>query len=305
MEAAENGADDDVDPRTETTPATIDVQRDLKSDLPITAAGLILDLDADKDVQLDQEGTRVESWRNQVPGAAADLFVKRDKGRKVPGSGMPSLKKNINAIGGHNALVFVQQELVNMDEDAFDELLTGKGYTWFAVISAYEQRKGKRDVNSFFGNLKNGSFYEGFWGNLMDDNRPWMGSRNGIKPAKGKPTLWDEKLNPLVVGPTPLEKRRFYLIMGRMAAGQGSVGLDLYVNSSEPVASKMVPVNPKANASKMAVGQERDATNHPGVESYCGEMARLLIFERPLADGELARVATYLTETYTLDTSTP
>ena len=48
----------------------------------------------------------------------------------------------------------------------------------------------------------------------------------------------------------------------------------------------MVPVNPKANPSKMAVGQERDATNHPGKESFHGEIARFLIFERPLSDKE-------------------
>ena len=286
------------------SPALIDVRGDLKSDLPVTA-GLMLDLDADKDVQLEEGGKKVESWRNQVPGAAADLFVKRDEGRKVPGSGMPTLKTDVKALGGHNALVFVKQELVNMEEDAFDELVTGKGYTWFAVISAYKQRKGKRDVNSFFGNLKNGSFYEGFWGNLMDDNRPWMGSRNGIKPAKGKPTLWDEKQNPLVVSPTPLEERKFYLVMGRMGAGQGTVALDLYVNSPEPVDSKTVPVNPKANGSKMAIGQERDAINHPGHESYCGEMARFLIFDRPLTDEELTTVAAHLTKVYTLDISTP
>ena len=272
------------------------------NNLPIST-GLVLDLDADKDVQLQAGTSKIESWKNQVAGSKADLFVKRDEGRKVAGSGMPSLKTKVEAIGGHNALVFKQQELVNMDEDAFDDLLTGKGYTWFAIISAYKQRKGKKDVNSFFGNLKNGPNYEGFWGNLMDDNRVWMGSRNGIKVGNGKPSLWDENQNPQVVSKSPLETGRFYLIMGRMGAGQGSVDLDLYVNSTTPVDSKKVPVNPKANPSKMAVGQERDAINHPGKESYCGEMARLLIFDRPLSDDELATLAKHLSETYTLEAS--
>ena len=293
-----------ADPALSNTALSDSAPTDLqtRSNLPVTA-GLILDLDADKGVQLEGSGKKVESWRNQVPGTQADLFVKRDEGRKVPGSGMPGLKTEVTAIGGHNALVFLQQELVNMNEDAFDDLLTGKGYTWFAVISAYKQRKGKPNVNSFFGNLKNGPNYEGFWGNLMDDNRVWMGSRNGIKAGKGKPTLWNEKLNPQVVSENALETHRFYLVMGRMGDGQGTVDLDLYVNSSKPVATKKVPVNPNANASKMAVGQERDATNHPGKESYCGEMARLLIFERPLSDDEIATMADQIIKTYTLDIS--
>ena len=121
-------------------PADVQTTND---DLPI-ASGLMLDLDADKDVQLQAGTSKVESWKNQVADSKADLFVKRDEGRKAPGSGMPSLKTKLKAIGGHNTLVFEQQELVNMDEDAFDGLVTGKGYTWFAVISVYKQRKGKK-----------------------------------------------------------------------------------------------------------------------------------------------------------------
>ena len=45
---------------------------------------------------------------------------------------------------------------------------------------AYDQVEGLKDVNSFFGNLKNGGNYEGIWGNVTDDNRLWIGSRNGV-----------------------------------------------------------------------------------------------------------------------------
>ena len=273
------------------------------SPLPITK-GLILDLDADKGVHLEEGGDKVNSWRNQIVGSAADDFVKQDEGRKVAGSGMPELKRNEVAIGGHNTLVFREQELINKEEDVFDHLITGSGYTWFSVMSRYEQIRGKKDVNSFFGNLRNGPNYEGLWGNLMDDSRVWMGTRNGIKVGEGKPTLWDEKMNPLVVSPKPLEINRYYLIMGRMGAGQGNVNLDLYVNSADPVDSKKVPVNPKANPSKMAIGQERDATNHPGKESFSGEIARFLIFERPLTDEELKTMIAHLSKTYSLNTAT-
>ena len=46
-------------------------------------------------------------------------------------------------------------------------------------------------------------------------------------------------------------------------------------------------MNPAANSSKLAIGQERDATNHPGRESFDGELARLLIYDRPLTQVEL------------------
>ena len=119
----------------------------------IATKGLILDLDADKGVEVE-DGDRVVKWTNQVATFAARDFVKQDEGRKEPGSGRPTLKKSVAAIGGHDTLVFKRQELVNHDEDAFDHLLTGSGYTWIAVISVHKQIVQLKDVNSFFGNLK-------------------------------------------------------------------------------------------------------------------------------------------------------
>ncbi|MEP4079449.1 ThuA domain-containing protein [Haloferula sp.] len=265
------------------------------TNLPVNK-GLFLDLDANLEVEVE-DGDRVKAWHNQVSGNAADVFVKQDEGRKRAGSGRPTLKKSVSEIGGNSTLIFEEQELINMDEDAFDHMVTGSGYTWFSVMSVYKQRVGKKDVNSFFGNLKNGPHYEGFWGNLMDDNRVWMGTRNG-KPAKGKPTLWHKELNPCVVTPEPLTEHRYYLVMGRMGAGQELVDLELFINSTTPVDSKPVPVNPKANPSKMAVGQERDAVNHPGKESFHGEISRLLIYERPLSDDELEQMTRHLSDSY-------
>ncbi|CAA6677558.1 MULTISPECIES: ThuA domain-containing protein [unclassified Lentimonas] len=278
------------------------------STLPVND-GLFLDLDANLAVDFEDEN-RVKAWHNQVQGTAADVFVKRDKGRKIAGSGRPTLKTDVAEIGGNNTLIFEEQELINMDEDAFDHLVTGSGYTWFSVMSVYKQNVGKKDVNSFFGNLRNGNPYDGFWGNVMDDNIVWMGTRNGF-PSKGKkkkgkknsngrgtPGLWDDQLNPCVQTQEPLEENRYYLVMGRMGAGTEVVDLELFINSAEAVDRKTVPVNPNANASMMAVGQERDATNHPGFESFHGEIARFLIFERPLSDAELTEMVRYLTELY-------
>ena len=270
----------------------------VESKLPIMQ-GLFLDLDANAGVEVE-EGNRVQAWHNQVRGNGADVFIKRDEGRKVAGSGRPSLKKNVTALGGKHTLVFEEQELINMDEDAFDAMVTGKGYTWFSVMCVYKQNPGKKDVNSFFGNLRNGNPYEGFWGNLMDDNRVWMGTRNGEKAKKGARQLWHPTKNPLVVSPNPLIEKKYYLIMGRMGDGPGVVDLELFVNSVVPVDRKTVPVNATANPSKMAIGQERDAINHPGFESFHGEIARFLIFDRPLSDEELSVTRDFLVEQYGL-----
>jgi hypothetical protein len=85
-----------------------------------------------------------------------------------------------------------------------------------------------------------------------------------------------------------------------MGAGTDQVDIELFVDSAKPVASRPIPVNPQANSSKMAIGQERDATNHPGKESFDGEIARLLVYQRPLTHVELKRVIDHLQKVYAL-----
>ena len=244
---------------------------------------LILDLDADKGVEV-VEG-KVISWQNQVEFKARDFKATREAGK-------PALRKDVAALHGHSSVVFRHQELQNYDEDAFDLLITGGGYTWIAVMCAYKQNPQLPDVNCFFGNLKNGGNFEGIWGNVNDDNSVWIGSRNGVTFGR-----WNSD-NPKVTGPK-LEENRHYIITARMAAGTGTVPLELFVNG-KLAASLPFPVNPKANSSKMAVGQERDATNHPGKEAFDGEIARLLIWQRPLTDRELAEASLALQQTYGL-----
>jgi hypothetical protein len=190
-------------------------------------------------------------------------------------------------------LVFRQGELVSMEEDAFDGLTTGKGFTWFCVLAVHEQRVGLKDVNSFFGNLRNGEKYEGLWGNVRDDNTLWIGGRNGLTFGR-----FDEN-NPEVLGPM-LKKGRFHVVASRMGAGTGEQTIELFVNGAKAVTKAAFPVRAEANPSRMAVGQERDAIQHPGKESFDGEIARLLIYERPLLDEELAAVITGLQDRYGL-----
>ena len=261
-----------------------------KAKIDIVRKGLILDLNADRGIKM--VNGLVSSWKNQVDFQAGTFIATRDASHKN-GTGHPKLKEKVTAIGGHNTVVFRRQELINSNEDAFDHLITGSGYTWFVVMSVYSQVSGLKDVNTFFGNLRNGGKYEGFWAGLKDDNTLWMGSRNGITFGR-----WDDN-NPQVIGPK-LQKNRYYVIAGRMGAGTGKVAIELFINGTKPVASKPFPVNPKANSSKMAIGQERDATNHPGHESFDGELARLLMWDRPLSNREFEKTLSSLKKTYML-----
>lgn len=256
----------------------------------LPAEGLLLDLDAAKGITLE-DGDKVSAWENQAPTAKARLFVKQDEGRKEKGSGRPTLRPAIPGLNGKPALVFRRQELVCMDEENFDGLTTGKGHTWLAIIAVLPQQDGLKDVNSFFGNLRNGAKYEGIWGCLNDDNTLWYGVRNSLTFGR-----FDAN-NPQLLGPV-LETGKFHLIGGRMAAGTGTAKLELFAHSAKPVATGEVPVVPAANPSKMAVGQERDAIEHPGHESFDGEIARFLIWERPLTDKELTAAIATLQETY-------
>jgi len=257
----------------------------------ISSKMLIVDLNADNGVVTD--GDLVEQWKNQVSSFVVKDFSKRDEGRTVPGSGRPKLLKKIAALKGHNSLAFNKQELVNLDEDAFDHLVTGSGYTWFSILKAGKQSGELPDVNCFFGNLRNQPNNEGIWGGFNDNNSFWMSSRNAITFGR-----WDQN-NPYVTSKEIVKQDQYYLIMGRMGKGTDTVQLDLYLNNgAKAIASSPFPVNVKANSSRMAIGQERDAVQHPGRESFVGEMARFLLYDRPLTDKEMISTAKQLVAYY-------
>jgi hypothetical protein len=86
---------------------------------------LILDLDAARGISLDSE-QRVIAWKNQASAAPQLEFLVQDKGRSIPSSGCPSLRKHATP-NQKPSVVFLQQELVCSDEDFFDDLSTGKG----------------------------------------------------------------------------------------------------------------------------------------------------------------------------------
>jgi len=270
--------------------------------------GLVLDLDADHGVEADDQG-HVIRWTNQVTHFAAKDFVPNDFGMRLQalGSGRPVWGKT--QANGHRAIEFSEDELINSHDDAFDHLLTGSGYTWVAVLKPFETASTNektefgqhrlKDVNAFLGNLKNSGNYEGLWACLNDDLSLWCGSRSGVTFGR-----FDEN-NPKVESSKKLTTDRFHCLAGRMDSGTGTVDVEVFINNAKPLNSVAYPVSEKTNAERMAIGTERDATNHPGTESFDGAIARVLIYERPLSDSELDATMSWLKAHYAIEHNQP
>lgn len=248
---------------------------------------LLIDLDAERGVTLERGF--VASWESVVAGVRRVFEGRRIEGR--PTLSMPSA-----LLRGGRALTFVKQELVLYDDDLLSPLTTGRGYTWLAVLRLGIQQPGwamrERDLNAIFGNLRNGPQYEGFWAGVNEDGTLWAGPRNGRSFGR-----WNSD-NPQLLGPR-LEVGRFYVIAGRLGKGVAMVPAELFVGGRR-VAQAPFSVNPLATPSRLAIGQERDATDHPGKESFIGEIARLLIWGRTLTDEELSGVQDATAERYGL-----
>jgi len=266
---------------------------------------LVLDLNADVGVTVEDD-SMVTAWTNQVPNPKAVDFTVTEEGRTKtiitqgePGTGRPTLVKNSSEINGHNCLVFREDELINDNDEAFHGMITGGGYTWFAVIKPYQQggpgKINSNYPNAFFGCLRNSGppqsetgQYAGFWGSFYPDGRVYMGSRNGLNTK-----VRDGVNTPEVAAPAP-SINEWHIIMGRQGSGREIVQLELFVdNPSEAVNSSDFPVG-DVEPSRMAIGTERNAINHMGKESFDGELARLLIYETALNQQEMKEVYNYL-----------
>ena len=271
--------------------------------------GLILDLNADTGLTLEDD-SMVSTWTNQAPDPKAVDFNSTEEGRTKtiitqdePGTGRPTLSKNLSEINGHNSLIFREDELINDNDEAFHGMMTGGGYTWFAVIKPHEQGGpgaiNSRYPNAFFGCLRNSGppqmetgQYAGFWGSFYPDGRVYMGSRNGLNEK-----VRDSVNTPEVAGPPP-SINEWHIIMGRQSSGKGVVQLELFVDDpTVAVNSSDFPVG-DVEPSRMAIGTERNAINHQGKESFDGELARLLMYETALDQQDMKEVYNYLRIVY-------
>lgn len=299
-------------------------------------AGLLCDLDAAKGISKDAANL-VYKWENQaVPvGHPGRNFVERIYPDRPSPLGRPTFKTN--QINGKPSLAFwgnpsngaiTGDDLINMDgPDVYDRLIQGAGYTWIAVIKPYAQislvgaNDDQKDINILFGNLKNGDAgkcqYCGVWAGVSTStDRPmffWAGNRgdddfSAGAPYEGQPYSnngtghYRTDGNPHVFG-RQMTVGKWEIVGARMGSGSGDVWIETFMGKSNAVIAKkpwrVYPTyGPDEDADMMAIGTERDAANHVGLESYDGEFARILIWERPLGDVELQQALNALDSLY-------
>jgi hypothetical protein len=298
--------------------------------------GLLCDLDAAKGVHKDA-GNLVFRWENQAvpvghPGRNFDERIYADRpspqGRPTfkanQVNGLPSLAFRGNPANG----VITGDDLINMDgPDVYDHLIQGAGYTWIAVIKPYKQISiitgddAGKDINILFGNLKNGDngkcqfcgMWAGvsgsvdrpdfFWaGNRGDDdffagapyeNQPYSNNGTGHYRTDGNPHVHARQMT----------TDKWEVVAARMGSGAGDVWIETFMGKSNAIIAKKPwrvydKYGPEEDADMMAIGTERDAINHVGLESYDGEFARFLIWERPLNDAELQQALNAIDSVY-------
>ncbi|MCF7674780.1 MAG: hypothetical protein K9M97_05510, partial [Akkermansiaceae bacterium] len=220
----------------------------------ITLTDLIEDLDAD--IGVVESGGNVASWANQTPSGGDDVS---------PNAGTPTLVAGPN---GHHAVRIGQGvKLVGDDPAAFDSLANGGGYTWFIVIDAGTQDQPTN--NRVFGTLRNASPWPGVMACVGSNN---LASTNTRSDGGDQ---WS-------FGTTDVSSG-WHIVAGRLGAGTGTVSQALYTDGGVPEHIISSTISPGADSGALTVGAERTG----GAEYFDGDVARILIYQRPLSDDEL------------------
>ena len=225
----------------------------------IVTMGLIQDLNADVGVT----GTSpVTAWANQGSLGAA--------GNVSSTGGIGSVTLLSGVAGTHNALRFVSGSLLGTDASSYDSLANGSGFTWFAVIDA-DPAVGS--PNSIWGTLTDGGLpYSGTTGGSVYGNRGMIRYRSSV----GTDTV--------VQGITDLSAGGYNILVGRLAAGTGNQTAEIFVDSATADSlPAVIDIDGATDSEVLVVGYERPS----GGEGFEGDLARLLIYNRPLSDAEL------------------
>ncbi|MCB1124567.1 MAG: hypothetical protein KJT03_23645, partial [Verrucomicrobiae bacterium] len=256
-------------------------------DAELPKDGLLCDLDAGQGVHKDASEL-VFRWENMAvpPTHPGRNFVERVYSNRPSPEGRPRFRSANKDLNGKPSLIFrgkpadgshLGDDLINMDgPDVYDHLTQGSGYTWVAVVKAYEQFSplrgyGGQDVNIFFGNLRNAGGdtcdWCGFWGGISSDPEYdhyfWAGSRgdDDFTGFTGKSGHYRADGTPHVFG-KPM-KNQWRIVAARMGSGTGRVEIEVFMDTDvKPIntAPFFVESDPSlTNPDIMAVGTERDA----------------------------------------------
>ncbi|MCX5747214.1 MAG: hypothetical protein NT062_32490 [Proteobacteria bacterium] len=247
----DGGADGGVDAVVDAPPDTAP-----PPDAParIVTLGLIEDLDANF-------GATATTWENQVTGFGDNVTTTAG-----------TITYTSNAINGHAALAFPgSARMAGTDTTAFAGLVAGGGLTWFAVVNNGTQRNtGAVDRNQIFGTIHEGGNNSGFTAGVDRSDHPYT----MIRPA----TMEFKAQSPVATAGT------WVVLAGRLAAGPANVAATIHLNSSTASGTKVVTATATALTGALTIGAERTL----GAEFYTGMITRILIYDRPLTDDELA-----------------
>src|SRR5690606_38498059 len=101
-----------------------------------------------------------------------------------------------------------------------------------------------------------------------------------------------------ISGTTNVANGGFHILMGRLAAGTGTPLAEVFVDSPIAEASGNPAIAALTDAGALTVGAERVG----GGEYWEGQIARILIYNRPLTLGELNQTGYALASQYAIST---
>ena len=247
--------------------------------VPVTS-GLIQDLDAE--VGVTRSGNDVTAWANQ--GSAGD-DVSTNKGT-------PQFVSNATP-NGQSAISFFQQRMAGGDHNAFTSLLSGTGYTWFVVMDPDAQDGGS---NNIFGALNNnpGTGFINFNGFAVG-----LDANSALRMLER-----DLPTNEITLGQTAgLDNLGWVIAAGRLAAGTGAVAQEVFLNSATADGTSSVNISGSPGIYQLTSALTLGAERSNGRESFDGDVARILIYDRELTDAELEQVGYSLSQTYGIPTT--
>jgi hypothetical protein len=221
-----------------------------------------MDLNADLGVDAAAIGDDVDEWTNQVTGAGDDV---------VTNGGFPVLVEGPNS---HRAIRFEDgARMAGDDPDAFDDIMLGSGNTWYAVVNAQDQNHGQK--NAVFGTLLGASP----WTGLVAHVHPAGGGFGSVGAYMTRPMPNDV----FASGITEFEEGDFHILAGRLEEGTGIVTAEYFFESAVPESDAFPDITEDSDSDEITIGAERTL----GGEHFDGDIARILIYNRPLSETEM------------------
>ena len=236
----------------------------------IALTGLVQDLDADRGVTASN--MEVSDWVNQAATGGDDVSTNRGTVLVVA-----------NAANGHDALGFSDSRMASDDQSAFDAIMQGNGYTVFVVVRPAMQDQTIKNV---------------IFGTLLD-TAPFNGVTLGAADAGANPYVMPRPSDvDIFVQSSQMRANQWTILAARLSAGRNLQTAELFIDSTTAIESGTVNIPGDTDSGPLSVGSERIG----GTEHFDGDLARILIYSRPLTDAEFRETGQALSALYGITT---